>query len=57
MQPSRIVKSAHKRAGSKLPVKEFARQSITAQIPASQHLHTARVQWLRNKAKHGKTGK
>ncbi len=57
MQPSRIVKSAHKRAGSKLPVKEFAREIITCNRSATAYLFTACQQWLRSKAKHGKAGK
>lgn len=57
MQPSRIVKSAHARAGSQLPIKEFARQILNALIPASQHVHTACLQWLRNKTAYRKAEK
>lgn len=53
MKPSRIVKSAHARAGLPIPVKQYARQIIDGTINASARLVLACEVWLTGK----RTGK
>lgn len=49
MQPSRIVKSAHVRAGLKISVKTFARRVASGTIAADWRLVEACQQWLARK--------
>jgi hypothetical protein len=49
MKPSRIVKSAHARAGTTLTVKAFARHVINGTQPASARLILACEVWLTGK--------
>lgn len=49
MKPSRIVKSAHARAGTSLTLKSFARHVVNGTQPASSRLMFACAAWLANK--------
>lgn len=49
MKPSRIVKSAHARAGTTLTVKQYVQNIIDGKLPSDSRLREACSVWLFNK--------